>query len=146
MLWGPKMVPFCCFAPLNCVSFLLPIHPGCEPPLRYAWLCSRKARLCARHEFFFEKTIGGTLGLLSYLMTRKSLDAARCTGEPLQVIARNRVFLCILHCCIAFRRLFVAFLEAQVGNHLPEVAAEVQKILYRNRCGLRFGGAQGTGR
>ena len=37
-------------------------------------------------------------------MTRKSLDAARCTGEPLLVIARNRVFLCILHCCMAFGR------------------------------------------
>ena len=31
-----------------------------------------------------------------YLMTRKSLDAAGCTGEPLLVIAKNRVFLCIL--------------------------------------------------
>ena len=65
MLWGPKMVPFCSFAPLNCVPFLLPIHPGWEPPLRYAWLGSREARLRARHEFFFEKTIGGTMGLLS---------------------------------------------------------------------------------
>ena len=29
--------------------------------------------------------------------------------------------------------------EAQVGNHPPEVAREVQKILYRNRCGVRLG-------
>ena len=72
-------------------------------------------------------------------MTRKSLDAAGCTGEPLLVIARNLVFLCILHCCMAFGRLFVAFLEARVGNHPPEVAGEVQKILYRNRCGVRLG-------
>ena len=47
-----------------------------------------------------------------YPATRKSLDAAGCTGEPLLVIARNRVFLCILHYCMAFGRLFVAFLEA----------------------------------
>ena len=47
-----------------------------------------------------------------YQVTRKGLDAARCTSEPLLVIARNRVFLCILHCCVAFRRLFVAILEA----------------------------------
>ena len=80
------------------------------------------------------------------LMPRKSLDAVGCTGEPLLVIARNRVFLCILHCCMAFGRLFVGFLEAQVGNHAPEVVGEVQKILYRNRCGVRFGGAQRTGR
>ena len=74
-----------------------------------------------------------------YLMTRKTLDAAGCTGQPLLGIARNRVFLCILHCCMAFGRLFVAFLEAQVGNHPPEVAGEVQKILYRNRCGVCLG-------
>ena len=72
-----------------------------------------------------------------YLMTRKNLVAAGCTGEPpLLVIARNRVFLCILHRCMAFGRLFVAFLEAEVGNHPPKVAGEVQKILYRNRCGV----------
>ena len=74
-----------------------------------------------------------------YLVTRKSLDAVGCTREPLLVIARNRVFLCILHCCMAFGRLFVAFLEAQVGNHPPEFAGEVQKILYRNRCGVQLG-------
>ena len=74
-----------------------------------------------------------------YMMTRKSLDAAGCTGEPLLVIARNRVFLCILHCCMAFRRLFLAFLEAEVGNHFLKVAGEVQKILYRNRRDVRFG-------
>ena len=72
-------------------------------------------------------------------MTRKSLDATGCTGEPLLVIAGKRVFLCILHWCMAFGRLFVAFPEAQVGNHPPEVAGEVQKILYRNRCGVRLG-------
>ena len=70
-----------------------------------------------------------------YLMTRKSLDAAGCTGELLLVIAGNRVFLCILHCCMAF----VASLEAQVENHPPEVAREVQKIFYRNRCAAHLG-------
>ena len=33
----------------------------------------------------------------------------------------------------------MAFLEAPVGNHPAEVAREVQKILYRNRCGVRLG-------
>ena len=33
----------------------------------------------------------------------------------------------------------MAFLEAQVGNHPPEVAGEVLEILYRNRCGVRLG-------
>ena len=27
-LWGHKMLLFCCFAPLNRASLLLPIHPG----------------------------------------------------------------------------------------------------------------------
>ena len=74
-----------------------------------------------------------------YLMTRKSLDEAGGTGEPLLVIAKNWVFLCILHYCMAFGRLFVAFLEVQVGNHPPKVAGEVQKVLHRNRCGVRLG-------
>ena len=33
----------------------------------------------------------------------------------------------------------MAFLEAQVGNHPLEVAGELQKILYHNRCGVRLG-------
>ena len=33
----------------------------------------------------------------------------------------------------------MAFLEAQVGNHPSEVAAEVPKSLYHNRCGVRLG-------
>ena len=74
-----------------------------------------------------------------YLVTTATLGAAGCASEPLLVIARNRVFLCIVHYCTALGRLFVAFVEAQVGNHPPEVAREVQKILYRNRCGLRLG-------
>ena len=74
-----------------------------------------------------------------YRTTGKNLDAAGCTGELLLVIARNRVFLYILHCCMAMGRLFVAFLEAQVGNYPLEVAREVQKIWYRNRCGVRLG-------
>ena len=63
-----------------------------------------------------------------YRVTGKSLNAARCTGEPLLVISRNRVFLCILHCCLVFGRLFMAFLEAQVGNHPPEVARGYRKF------------------
>ena len=33
----------------------------------------------------------------------------------------------------------MAFLEARVGNHPPEVAGQVHKILYRNRCGVWLG-------
>ena len=63
-----------------------------------------------------------------YRVTGKSLDAAGCTGEPLLVIAKTRVFLFILHCCIAFGRLFLPLLEAEVGNHPLEVGR------YRKFC------------
>ena len=36
-------------------------------------------------------------------------------------------------------RLFVANVEAQVGNHPAEVARGVQKSLYRIRCGVWLG-------
>ena len=49
---GTKCCFFCCFAPLICMSLLLPIHPGWEQPLHYTWLCSRQARLGAQHQFF----------------------------------------------------------------------------------------------
>ena len=74
-----------------------------------------------------------------YAVTRKRLDAAGCTGEPRLVIVGNRVFLCILPGCMAFRRLFVAILEAQVGNHPPHVAGEVHKVLYRNQLACGWG-------
>ena len=74
-----------------------------------------------------------------YAVTRKSLDAAGCTGEPRLLIVGNRVFLCILPCCMAFRRVFVAILEAQVGNHPPHFAAEVHKVLYRNQLACGWG-------
>ena len=74
-----------------------------------------------------------------YRVTGKSWDAVGCTGKPLLVIARSWVFLCILRCCMASGRIFVAFLEAQMGNHSPEVSREEQKILYRNCCGVRLG-------
>ena len=71
-----------------------------------------------------------------YQVTRKCSDAAR-SGEPLLVTKRE--ILCILHCCMAFGRVFVAILEAEVGNIPPEVAGEVQRNRYRNRCGVRLG-------
>ena len=52
---------------------------------------------------------------------------------------RGWVILCILRCCMAMGRLSVAFLEANVGNHPPEVAGKVHKILSRNWCGVWFG-------
>ena len=73
---------------------------------------------------------------LPYCATGNNLVAARCTAEPLVVMAGNRVFLCILQCCMAMRRLFLAFLEAKLGYHPLYVAGEVQKIPSRNRYGV----------
>ena len=72
-------------------------------------------------------------------MTGKSLDAAGCTAEPLLVIAKSSVFLCFSHRCMAMGHPFVAFLEAEVGNHPPKAAGEVKELVYRNRCGMRLG-------
>ena len=58
MLWGYKMLLFRYFAPLSRASLLLPIHLGWKQPLHYAWLLSRKARLCAEHQFFFKNDRG----------------------------------------------------------------------------------------
>ena len=81
-----------------------------------------------------------------YQVTSKSLDAARCTGEPLLVIARNRTFSCTLQCCMAFGRLFLAFGEAQVGNHPPEVAWGGTENSVQQPVWHAVGGAQRTGR
>ena len=40
---------------------------------------------------------------------------------------------------VHFALLHVLREEAQVGNHPPEVAGEVQKILYHNRCSVQLG-------
>ena len=69
---------------------------------------------------------------------RQKFGCDRRTAKPLLVIARNRVFLCILHCCMAMGWLFVAFLEARSGNCPPKVAREVHKIMYWNRCRLQL--------
>ena len=55
-----------------------------------------------------------------YPVTRKSLDAAGCTGEPLLVIASNRVFLCILHCCMAFGKDETIFLLKSIIDSLDK--------------------------
>ena len=74
-----------------------------------------------------------------YRLASQSLHAAGCIAEPLLVIATNRVFFCNLRSCMAMGRLFVAFLEVLVGNHLLEAVGEVQKFLYQNLCGVRLG-------
>ena len=55
------------------------------------------------------------------------------------VIATNRVFLRISHNCMAMGKPVVAFVKACVRNHPPQVAAEVQKSLYRNMWRVRLG-------
>ena len=72
---------------------------------------------------------------LSYCATNNNLVAARCTTEPLVVMARNRVFLCILQCCRAMRRLFLAFFVAKLGYH----PLYVQRRYKRFRLGTGMG-------
>ena len=83
-----------------------------------------------------------------YRVTGKSLDAARCTGGPLLVIARNWVFLCILHCCMAMGRLFVAcgLPGGPVGKSSPSGRRGGTKNSVLEPVWGAVGGAQRTGR
>ena len=85
MLWGPTMVPFCCFAPLNCVSLLLPIHSmaGNNPSITLRYAAERLGFV--HNMIFFEKTIGGTMGLLRVLGLDEG-QSVRVVGAP--VLAR----------------------------------------------------------
>ena len=50
-----------------------------------------------------------------------------------------RVFLCILHCCMAIGRLQVAFVEARLEALPKENAEPVQRVLYQARARVKLG-------
>ena len=54
-----------------------------------------------------------------YQVTRKSLDAAGCNGEPLLVIAKNRVFFVHLALLHGLREAFRGLLGGQGGKSPP---------------------------
>ena len=54
----------------------------------------------------------------SFLLRTPSLKAAGCCVGPVVVIARSRVVICILHCCMALGHLQMANIERLVNDRL----------------------------
>ena len=74
-----------------------------------------------------------------YQVTGRSLDNGGCIAQPHIMIDRCWVFLCILHCCMAYGRLHVAFGEARLESLPKENAKAEQWLLYRARTGAKLG-------
>ena len=79
----------------------------------------------------------------SFLLGTPSLRAAGCCVEPVVVIARCRVVMCILHCCMALGRLQMTNIERLAAERLAggdEVSrAAIQGVLHEHRTGCRLG-------
>ena len=73
-----------------------------------------------------------------YQETGPSLENGGCIGDPHVVAERCLVFLCILRCRMAMRRLQVAFIDARQGDLPKENTVAVQRVLYRARTGVRL--------
>ena len=76
----------------------------------------------------------------SFLLGTPSLKAA---GGSVVVIARCRVVMCILHCCMAMGRLQMTNIERLAAERLAggdEVSrAAIQAVLHEHRTGCRLG-------
>ena len=79
----------------------------------------------------------------SFLLGTPSLKAAGCSVEPVVVIARCRVVMCILHCCMAMGQLQMTNIERLAAERLAggdEVSrAAIQAVLHEHRTGCRLG-------
>ena len=79
----------------------------------------------------------------SFLLGTPSLKAAGCSVEPVVVIVRCRVVMCILHCCMAMGRLQMTNIERLAAERLAggdEVSrAAIQAVLHEHRTGCRLG-------
>ena len=75
----------------------------------------------------------------SFLMGTPSLKAAGFSVEPVVVIARCRVVMCILHCCMVMGRLQMTNIERLAAQRLAggdEVSrAAIQVVLHEHRIG-----------
>ena len=78
----------------------------------------------------------------SFLLGTPSLKAAGCSMDPVVVIARCRVVICILHCCMSLGRLQMANIE-RLGNDRLAPAnqvtrAAIKATLREHRTGCRL--------
>ena len=76
---------------------------------------------------------------LRYKETGRSLENGGWIGDPHIVVDRCKVFLCILHCCMAIGQLQVAFIETRLVDLPKENVNAVQQVLYRARTGVKLG-------
>ena len=78
-----------------------------------------------------------------FLLGTPSLKAARCSVDPAVAMARPRIDMCILHCCMALGRLQMANIERPAHDLLApgdEVRrARVKATLHDHRSGCRPG-------
>ena len=79
----------------------------------------------------------------SFLLRTPSLKAAGCSVDPVVVIARCRVVMCILHCCMALGRLQMANIERLANDRLAPgdqvIRAAILATLHEHRTGCRLG-------
>ena len=79
----------------------------------------------------------------SFLLGTPSLKAVDCPVEPVVVIARCRVVMCILHRCMALGRLQMANIERFANDRLAPgdqvTRAAIQATLHEHRTGCRMG-------
>ena len=71
--------------------------------------------------------------------TGLSLENGGCARDPRILVQRCLIFLCILHCYMGMGRLQVAIIEARLGDLPKDNAAALQRLLYRERKGIKLG-------
>ena len=75
----------------------------------------------------------------SFLLGTPSLKAAGCLMDPVVVIARYRVVMCILQCCMAMGRLQMANIERLINDRLAPgdrvTCAPIYASLHEHRIG-----------
>ena len=76
-----------------------------------------------------------------YLLHGHSLQHAGCVGKPVTRMARQHIFMCILHRIMAVGRLVVQFLEALCSDLDKVLRARVQSIFDGARTGIHLGSA-----
>ena len=78
----------------------------------------------------------------SFLLGTPSLKAAGYSVDPVVVIARYRVVMCILHCCMALGRLQMANIERLANDRLAPgdqvTRAAIQATLHEHRTGCHL--------
>ena len=71
----------------------------------------------------------------AFLLGTPSLQAAGCSMQPLLLLARTHVVLCILHLTMAMGRLLGEFVDREAREVAPSVRQDLQILLSERRAG-----------